>query len=98
MLQSKDCHALWVSSKMLEMSMPFPSLVDGGVIVRNGTGHPTGKTFAQFTLNFSNRVARRSFGQRSRIAQAAQTNGGRLVEAIQSGCARCPPLWSNIDS
>ena len=42
-LQSKDCHALWVSSKMLERSMPFPESIDGGVIIRNGTGHPTGK-------------------------------------------------------
>jgi len=42
-LQSKDRHALWVSSKILEISMPFPKSVDGGIIVRNGTGHPTGR-------------------------------------------------------
>jgi predicted amidohydrolase YtcJ len=41
-LQSKDCHALWVSSRMLEISMPFPESVDGGIIFRNGTGHPSG--------------------------------------------------------
>ncbi|KAJ7594738.1 amidohydrolase family-domain-containing protein [Mycena floridula] len=41
-LQSKDCHALWVSSKALEVSLPFPDEVDGGVIVRNQTGYPTG--------------------------------------------------------
>lgn len=41
-LQSKDCHALWVSSKMLEISLPFPETIDGGVIIRNGSGHPTG--------------------------------------------------------
>jgi len=41
-LQSKDCHALWVSSRMLEISMPFPDSVDGGIIFRNRSGHPTG--------------------------------------------------------
>ncbi|RDB25349.1 putative amidohydrolase YtcJ [Hypsizygus marmoreus] len=41
-LQSKDCHALWVSSKAIEASMPFPEAVDGGIIVRDGFGHPTG--------------------------------------------------------
>ncbi|KAG7090870.1 hypothetical protein E1B28_009951 [Marasmius oreades] len=41
-LQSKDCHALWVSSKALEVSQPFPSEVEGGVIVRDTSGNPTG--------------------------------------------------------
>lgn len=41
-LQSKDCHALWVSSKAIEVSMPFPDAVDGGVIVRDEGGYPTG--------------------------------------------------------
>ncbi|KAF9529284.1 amidohydrolase family-domain-containing protein [Crepidotus variabilis] len=41
-LQSKDCHALWVSGKALEMSMPFPEEVDGGIIARNSAGQPTG--------------------------------------------------------
>ncbi|KAJ3518136.1 hypothetical protein NLJ89_g62 [Agrocybe chaxingu] len=41
-LQSKDCHALWVSSKALEISAPFPDSVEGGVIVRDGNGAPTG--------------------------------------------------------
>lgn len=31
-LQSKDCHALWVSPAMLKLSMPFPESVDGGVM------------------------------------------------------------------
>ena len=52
-LQSKDCHALWVSSRMLEISMPFPDSVDGGVIFRNGSGHPTGKTFVFKRLEHS---------------------------------------------
>ncbi|KAG5636359.1 hypothetical protein H0H81_008307 [Sphagnurus paluster] len=42
-LQSKDCHALWASSKAIEASMPFPESVDGGVIVRDKTGNPTDK-------------------------------------------------------
>ncbi|KAJ8077031.1 hypothetical protein PM082_001454 [Marasmius tenuissimus] len=41
-LQSKDCHALWVSSKALEASLPLPSEVEGGVIVRDASGKPTG--------------------------------------------------------
>jgi len=42
-LQSKDCHALWVSSAALENSLPLPSEVEGGVIVRDRYGRPTGK-------------------------------------------------------
>ncbi|KAG6832492.1 hypothetical protein H0H87_001417 [Tephrocybe sp. NHM501043] len=41
-LQSKDCHALWASSKAMTSSMPFPNEVDGGVIVRDEAGNPTG--------------------------------------------------------
>lgn len=41
-LQSKDCHALWVSSKAME-GLPLPEAVEGGVIVRDATGHPTGE-------------------------------------------------------
>ncbi|PPQ99746.1 hypothetical protein CVT24_009729 [Panaeolus cyanescens] len=41
-LQSKDCHALWVSSKAIEKSLPFPEEVEGGVIVRDQAGNPTG--------------------------------------------------------
>ncbi|KDR75392.1 hypothetical protein GALMADRAFT_123246 [Galerina marginata CBS 339.88] len=41
-LQSKDCHALWVSSKAIKESLPFPEAVDGGVIVRDPAGSPTG--------------------------------------------------------
>lgn len=55
-LQSKDCHALWVSSNLLEISMPFPEAIDGGVIMRNESGHPTGKQ-QLLLLNRSNRPA-----------------------------------------
>ncbi|KAF8828910.1 hypothetical protein HHX47_DHR3000914 [Lentinula edodes] len=41
-LQSKDCHALWLSQKALESSLPFPQEVDGGLIVRDASGKPTG--------------------------------------------------------
>ncbi|KAH7888360.1 amidohydrolase family-domain-containing protein, partial [Phlebopus sp. FC_14] len=42
-LQSKDGHALWVSKKALEFSLPFPDEdVEGGVIVRDAHGSPTG--------------------------------------------------------
>lgn len=42
-LQSKDCHALWVSSKVIEASLPFPETIEGGVIVRDDSGKPTGR-------------------------------------------------------
>ncbi|KAF8894936.1 amidohydrolase family-domain-containing protein [Gymnopilus junonius] len=41
-LQSKDCHALWVSSKVIERSLPIPEDVEGGVIIRDPAGKPTG--------------------------------------------------------
>ncbi|KAJ6497886.1 amidohydrolase family-domain-containing protein [Mycena sanguinolenta] len=41
-LQSKDCHALWVSSKVVEMNSPFPDVVDGGIIFRDESGQPNG--------------------------------------------------------
>ncbi|KAI5889720.1 uncharacterized protein SCHCODRAFT_02510687 [Schizophyllum commune H4-8] len=41
-LQSKDCHALWVSAKALEMMGELPREVEGGVIVRDAAGNPTG--------------------------------------------------------
>ncbi|KAJ7251771.1 amidohydrolase family-domain-containing protein [Mycena haematopus] len=41
-LQSKDCHALWVSSKVVEVSSPFPDVVEGGVIFRDDSGQPNG--------------------------------------------------------
>jgi predicted amidohydrolase YtcJ len=44
-LQSKDCHALWVSSKVMEISGPFPDVVEGGVIFRDDSGQPNGQSF-----------------------------------------------------
>ena len=41
-LQSKDCHALWVSSKVVENNLPFPEVVEGGLILRDNAGRPTG--------------------------------------------------------
>lgn len=41
-LQSKDGHALWISKTALELSSPLPSEVEGGVIVRNSFGTPSG--------------------------------------------------------
>ncbi|TFK75323.1 hypothetical protein BDN72DRAFT_832183 [Pluteus cervinus] len=41
-LQSKDCHALWVSTKALQASLPLPPTVDGGIIVRDHEGNPVG--------------------------------------------------------
>ncbi|KAJ7755700.1 amidohydrolase family-domain-containing protein [Mycena maculata] len=41
-LQSKDCHALWVSTRVIEASVPLPDAVEGGVIFRDDSGHPNG--------------------------------------------------------
>ncbi|KAJ6555498.1 amidohydrolase family-domain-containing protein [Mycena sp. CBHHK59/15] len=38
----RDCHAIWVSGKAIDVSLPFPNVVEGGVIVRDEYGHPTG--------------------------------------------------------
>ncbi|GBE81356.1 amidohydrolase family-domain-containing protein [Sparassis latifolia] len=41
-LQSKDGHAMWVSRKVVESMGPLPMEVDGGVILRDSEGNPTG--------------------------------------------------------
>ncbi|KAJ6476492.1 amidohydrolase family-domain-containing protein [Mycena vitilis] len=41
-LQSKDCHALWVSQRVMQLSAPFPATVEGGVILADENGAPTG--------------------------------------------------------
>ena len=41
-LQSKDGHALWVSKTVLQWSGPFSRDVEGGVVVRDDLGNPTG--------------------------------------------------------
>jgi predicted amidohydrolase YtcJ len=41
-LEAKDGHAIWVNSKVLEDISPLPESVDGGVIVRDTSGNPTG--------------------------------------------------------
>ena len=41
-LEAKDGHAIWVNSKVLENMSPLPESVDGGVIVRDASGKPTG--------------------------------------------------------
>ena len=53
-LQSKDCHALWVSSKIIESSLPLPEVVDGGIILRDKGGHPTGELYHFLTDKYSN--------------------------------------------
>lgn len=41
-LEAKDGHAIWVNSRVLEDISPLPESVDGGVIVRDASGKPTG--------------------------------------------------------
>lgn len=49
-LESKDGHAIWVNSKILDDISPLPEVVEGGVIVRDASGNPTGgvQSFALF--------------------------------------------------
>ena len=42
MLQSKDGHAQWVSEAVLKEMHPIPEQIDGGIIIRDGLGNPTG--------------------------------------------------------
>ncbi|KAF8588694.1 hypothetical protein K439DRAFT_1645376 [Ramaria rubella] len=41
-LLSKDAHAFWCSSKVLSLASPLPDTIEGGVILRDSQGHPTG--------------------------------------------------------
>ncbi|KAK1225978.1 hypothetical protein PQX77_000689 [Marasmius sp. AFHP31] len=41
-LRRVDGHATWVSSRVLELMGDLPSEVEGGIIVRDGEGRPTG--------------------------------------------------------
>lgn len=41
-LQSKDGHALWVSKAVIETIDSLPHEIQGGVIVRDKNGNPTG--------------------------------------------------------
>lgn len=44
-LQSKDGHAIWVSKAILDAYAPYPDTIEGGVIMRDGSGSPTGVFF-----------------------------------------------------
>ncbi|VDC03608.1 unnamed protein product [Peniophora sp. CBMAI 1063] len=41
-LEAKDGHALWVNARVLDESGPLPDYVEGGVILRDEQGAPTG--------------------------------------------------------
>ncbi|CAA7270285.1 unnamed protein product [Cyclocybe aegerita] len=41
-LQSRDGHAVWVSKRALDANAPYPETVEGGIIVRDEDGEPTG--------------------------------------------------------
>jgi predicted amidohydrolase YtcJ len=41
-LQRIDIHAEWVSPAILELLGDLPATIDGGEIVRDGSGKPTG--------------------------------------------------------
>lgn len=44
MLQSKDGHALWVSKTVLQWCDPLLGDVEGGFVVRDALGNPTGSS------------------------------------------------------
>lgn len=41
-LQSKDGHALWVSKAVIDSIGDIPDEIEGGVIMRDAAGQPTG--------------------------------------------------------
>ncbi|KAJ3502166.1 hypothetical protein NLJ89_g9011 [Agrocybe chaxingu] len=41
-LQSRDGHAVWVSKRTLDANAPYPETIEGGIIVRDEAGEPTG--------------------------------------------------------
>lgn len=55
-LQSKDCHALWASSRAIQISLPLPESVEGGIIVRDANANPSG----QYILVLSSELPERA--------------------------------------
>lgn len=43
-LDRVDVHAAWVSNRVLQLMGDLPNEVDGGLIIRDPSGKPTGKT------------------------------------------------------
>ncbi|THU91318.1 amidohydrolase 3, partial [Dendrothele bispora CBS 962.96] len=41
-LTSKDGHAIWTSKTVIDANAPFPNTVEGGIIVQDKDGNPTG--------------------------------------------------------
>ena len=42
MLRSKDGHSSWVSQATIDANAPYPEKFEGGVIMRDEAGNPTG--------------------------------------------------------
>jgi predicted amidohydrolase YtcJ len=51
-LQSRDGHAIWVSKRTLEANAPYPDTVEGGVIMRDEAGNPTGEVHLSFYSHY----------------------------------------------
>lgn len=56
-LQSKDGHALWVNGKVLEEMFPLPDTVEGGFIIRDEAGNPTGQHVATPQMAVTQRLS-----------------------------------------
>lgn len=52
-LQAKDGHALWVSRSVMANIEPVPDEVEGGVIVRDPLGKPTGTDGLEYLFCYS---------------------------------------------
>lgn len=87
-LQSKDGHALWVSLAVLKSMDPLPEEVEGGVIVRDADGNPTGAPILNslscvlFTIvrrqGFSWTMLRISSSDQSRRTSSSRSDSHRL--------------------
>ena len=60
-LEAKDGHAIWVNSKVLEDIFPIPENVEGGVIVRDASGKPTGDVNPSLDLIYIITASQASF-------------------------------------
>ena len=60
-LEAKDGHAIWVNSKVLEDISPLPENVEGGVIVRDASGKPTGDVDLSLDLIYIITASQASF-------------------------------------
>lgn len=53
-LYRKDLHAAWISSTALELTVPnLPDKINGGEIIRDSKGKPTGMSFLPYVVQLT---------------------------------------------